>query len=777
MRIICAVTITLSLFVGPRAARAAPHDITVKVSPSGLEAIAQEVRPMIPTSFDWAGFNKNLFGCPFSSSSASVSLTSVKVNGKVDSLSINPGSGTVTADISARVSSGSALGSFYVCIGSKTTCTITFAASKVTARATFTPVIAAGKVELRSPKVTLDAPSSAAQINVSGCGAIGSVVNTAVPYIKGWLIDRIEGWLEKVALDNVPPAVEKALSGLTEYSGTLSGFKMSAELASSSASSSGLELGADASVSNTTTAKGSCAVPAAPAIPSVSTSPSLGSFTEHVGVAVSKAPLTEALYAAWRAGKFCLSSSMLKSTVGGATTSAGALLGFTQTDELSAKVSQAPKLTLRSGSDGQVDIAAPFTITAKGKTSVGDATVTAKTTVTLQTKLTIDPLTRALTLDVVKVSSDAVTLSSTNPKLVLPKAALIKAAIDAIALPALQEAIDGRSLVPQVLHRTGGVLDPYYLFIVRRSNTTSHIKLYAKLFRKISSDTIAPWTNMTKKPPKLIGAESFRFVATGGDGGTPTELLRFRWRVDGGSWTTASYSQSYDKAFSSGSHEVEVAAVDLHGNSDKTPSSVKFEVDAIAPTISVLQAPPARINATSADIEVTVNDNRSAAADVEVELRLERISGAQASLISEQPFARGATKHTLSNLQPGDYAVTLLARDEAGNVSKPVRVVFTREGASAPGQPGNPPDPGETPQPGQPGSGGAGAGAGAGGAGGAGGVGGGADPSAGASISGGCSLSGTDSARDESPRNAAPLLLSLALLALARRRRRRRRSS
>lgn len=738
----------------------------------------------LPKSLAFAGWTKDLVGCPFSSSSARVALTDIKASFDVTSLDITPSTSGVRADLGARVYAGSAKASFYVCVGSTVTCSISYSVSSASATTSFKPAIVGGKIDLQNPVIDLSVPSGNVAVSFSGCGVVSSLANKALPYVKSYLVGKLEGLLEDIAKQQVPPLVENALASFTSYSGSLAGFKVGASLKQVSTSSSALTLGVDATITPTSTA--SCTLPAAPSVAKTTSTPALGSHTEHLGVAISASAIRRAVNAAWKSGLLCFSQSKLNALgVSFGSVNIGLLLGLTKTTSMDLRAPTPPTVTLKAGTLGEVDVAIPIEAHVIGEGAGGvTTTVTAKTTARATTRLRIDGGSSALVLDLTKIDIDAVKLSSTNAQQVLPMAQLIEAALKGIALPALQEQLDGYALLPQVLHQTGGVLDDYYLHISRRANTTAHLMVYASLYQAPTSDSTAPYTLLVKKPGALIGGDAFEFRASGGDGGTPKELLRYRWRMDGGSWSVASYAAAWRKSFKNGKHSVEVKAVDLAGNSDATPARVDFQVDSIAPSISLQSGPPALLTTSTASILVSVNDNYSPQSKVAVRLQLERITPTGTVLVSDLPFVSGKTSFALTNLTPGDYSALLWARDEAGNVSAQLHVRFLREDPTTGGSnpPGGTNPPGENPPGGSNPGGNDPSGSNPGGTNPGGTNPGGTDPNganpggsdpglgdpnaAPPSVSGGCSLSGTDSSRPD-----GALVFALLLLGLGARRR------
>jgi len=163
-----------------------------------------------------------------------------------------------------------------------------------------------------------------------------------------------------------------------------------------------------------------------------------------------------------------------------------------------------------------------------------------------------------------------------------------------------------------VVRKSGGLLDPYFIYLARGATVSDYASLYVRVYKKPTSDTSAPSTYLTTKRAAVVAPQIFRFVASGSDLETPTPLCRFSWRVDGGSWSTPSYSRAMTTALTGGKHTVEVRAVDLSGKSDPTPAVSSFDCDAIRPTL-VLTPPPAQVTGATASASYVASDDRTPA--------------------------------------------------------------------------------------------------------------------------------------------------------------------
>jgi hypothetical protein len=739
-------------------AAATPRDLTVQVSTTGLQFLDQEIPGAVPSSFSNPGFTQTLFSCPFGSSTQ-LKVSDVKANLAISSVSTTTHSdGRIEVKVQAAAS-GSLHGAAAPCYLGEVGCQFDFGLSSGGATASFIPQISGNKVSLGSPTIVLSIPEGNVTVKASGCGMLSTLLNAVIPLIKGWVLGYVEDRVKETVLQNVPPELEKTLSSFTQMSGQLDGFSVSGQLQESTAKTDGMVMGIGLSVAATKSS--SCPLAAAPTPSSVSGSPSFSWQGEHVGVALARTPVEKALISAWKSGLFCLTDAAmasmgLPSNLKGL---AGVFFGLTSTKSLALHAHQAPKLTFSPGSDARLDLTLPGAeVHIAGQGPSGANEITARFDIKASLKVRIDGDTRALVLELVSTDVGTPTMTATGDTNGLKlDPTIFTTLVKSTVLPLLETQLNGMELVPQILRHDGGLLDPYYLYLARGATTSDYVSLYAKVFRKPSWDGTAPSTSLDKKPGALLAPQVFRFVASGSDGQTPTELLRFSWKIDSGAWSTPTYSRAMTTSLVDGKHTVEVRAIDLAGNQDSSAATVSFEVDGVRPTVQITGGPTGTITTPDATVTFAANDDRTAAAQVGVSVRVERkTTGAMDfSTLQEQPFTAGRDKVSLTGLGAGDYRITVIARDEAGNVSNPASATFSVTGTTG-GDPQISDPAADSPAPTEPGW-----------------------TAQDGNMEGGCSAAGAQSGAGRSGATKGPagcpawlLLAGLALVALAARRRR-----
>ncbi len=674
-------------------AGAAPRDLAAQVPSAGLSFLGAEIPSLLPSSFTHAGFTQQLLDCPLTSNETTLKVTDVQASVKIGSLEIIPeSSGRLRVKVSASAS-GHLYGAANPCYLSDVKCRFDFGLSSGSAEASFLPGVIGGKLKLGSPVIDLSVSKDNVSIQAASCGMVGSIINLVLPLLKGWLVGFIEKKIEEVLLQNVPPEVEKALANFAQVSGT-AGLSASGQLEAASASTGGVSLGVKVDVKAAKTP--SCTLPKPQTIAPVTSTPSFSFQGEHLGLALSSATLREALAAAWSAGYFCLSDAQLAGLglPSAMKPIAGLAFGLSTTDSIAVHVHQSPTLSLSPGSGVSAQIAIPaLAIELKGKGANGSATVTATVPTTASVKLVLDPVTRAVAVESVKTTLGTVKLSSTD-KTIAPNPQVVEQLLSTMVLPLVEKQLGGLELLPQVMQKSGGIFDPYLVYLARGVTVSDYASLYVRVYKQPASDTSSPSTLYEKKPAALVAPQLFRFVATGSDAETPSPLLRYSWRVDGGSWSTPVYSRAKTVAVADGKHTVEVRAVDLSGKSDPTPASVSFDCDGIRPTLT-LTPPPAQVTGATTSASFVASDDRTPAASIEVSLKLEhrKDSSAAFSTVREDPFATASGSVALSGLASGEYRLTLSARDSVGNLSDPAVASFSVSGGAPAPAPGasNPP--------------------------------------------------------------------------------------
>ncbi len=553
------------------AAEPSPLDLAAHLSPAGLDFVASELPRLLPRVVEADGFTQQLVNCPFTDSDTDLRVDKIKVGVTVSSLSLQPSSGRITVQVRATVVG---LAPFtvtrpYACVGYPMECTAGFEVKDAGATVSFSPRLEDGKVRLGDPALQLAVSKDQVTVDVSSCTLVGLIL----PLFKGYLVEQAKQSVQAIVLEQVPPRVEQLLSSFAQVTGEVPGFSASAALRSLAADDAGLTVGAD--VQLTPSGQPSCPLPeASPPAPS-SARTAFGPQPEHLALSLSRAALERAVLAAWRAGLLCADTGKLR-TLGapaelpplGAT-----LIGLESGATLALHVHQAPRVELLPGDGARAQLVLKeVSLVIDGQGQAGKTRVTATLPVSVGVRLRLEPTTRSVVLDLLSLQLGAPTLSATDATGLRLQPALLGGLIKGIIAPVLQQRLSGLEVVPQVLHESGGLLDPYFLYLARGETTADELTLFASLFRRPDWDEAAPATRLTGALPQLTGDATVVLRAEGSDDRTPAELLRFRWRVNGGAWSEPGYAPTRTLALAEGTNRVEVAALDQNGNADETPA-------------------------------------------------------------------------------------------------------------------------------------------------------------------------------------------------------------
>lgn len=675
------IALFTTLALCPTPAFAEPTDAETKVAAAGLAFVAEEVKPKVPAAYNFGSYSQRLIDCPFTSNDTKLYASGIKASVTLDTLKIQPASGELRVTVKGRVAgtASTQVTRPYACLGSTLRCKATLQAADVSATATFKPAMVFGLVKLKDPQVTINATKATTSVKLGGCGVAGNLATLALNAFKRWWLKKASEAIEKVARDRLPPLIEPALSRYTSGKSSVGNYSLSGSVKHLLADSEGLRVGVDVALKRVQTA--SCNISAPPKRVGASSSPKFTFRSAHLGVAVDGAAIAEAIDTAWTSGAFCLTYARLqKLGISKALlASSASLLGFSRIDTISAELPKPPQLTLDKASgemQAKLKLAGlnlKITAVAAG-VPIG---VTASFDADTKLKVVLDPLRRSLMLESAKPTFKKV---SVNAPSVLPLTPTQLNTMMANMLgPLVQKALGKIEVVPEILHQKSGTLAPYYLYVTHTSSTNEYAQLYAKMHRKASSDSTAPSTSLTTEPDGVISPRLFRFSVTGRDNNTPTPLLRYAWRVDSSAWGKPKYAYRLTVPLTSGRHTVQVRAVDLHGNVDSTPAKASFTVDAVAPTLKLTKRPPATTSRPAATIGFVAKDDLSSSNQIVVRYRLEKLSSgaSKPALVADKPLAAGATSLALTALSAARYRLVLVARDAAGNMSKPQQTTFT----------------------------------------------------------------------------------------------------
>ena len=159
------------------------------------------------------------------------------------------------------------------------------------------------------------------------------------------------------------------------------------------------------------------------------------------------------------------------------------------------------------------------------------------------------------------------------------------------------------------------------------------------------SDSTAPDTNITTGPTGLVNSRAASIAFSSTEVGSS-----FECRIDGGAFTACASPKALSNLVD-GAHTFEVRATDSAGNTDASPSTRSWTVDATPPDTTITSGPTGLVNTRAASIAFSSTE---AGSSFEC-----RVDGAA--------FAACSSPKALSNLADGAHTFEVRATDSAGN--------------------------------------------------------------------------------------------------------------
>jgi MYXO-CTERM domain-containing protein len=237
--------------------------------------------------------------------------------------------------------------------------------------------------------------------------------------------------------------------------------------------------------------------------------------------------------------------------------------------------------------------------------------------------------------------------------------------VRAVVTPMLAETLSGIEIAPALQAAEG-------FFTIARSVTTDKgwLRVAADMFRPDPTDETAPQTSM-EDAPYLVSPAMTRFHVSGTDDTTPPELLRYRVRLDGTELGEGPEFMAVVKVSAEqGPHQLEVWAVDLNGNEDRTPVVHSFYVDGLPPELELVDAPAQVSGKRAGRVTWKASDDRTKDEDLATSWTLEKMVDGRAEVVASADFTPGLRHMDLPELDGNTlYVLRVIARDEAGNVT------------------------------------------------------------------------------------------------------------
>lgn len=167
--------------------------------------------------------------------------------------------------------------------------------------------------------------------------------------------------------------------------------------------------------------------------------------------------------------------------------------------------------------------------------------------------------------------------------------------------------------------------------------------------------TVAKTTLDSSDPSGLVNTRSATFAFSNEPGSI------FECKLDNGSFQSCASPKTYNN-LSNGQHTFEVRAISAAGNTDPTPASRTWTVDATPPNVTITSGPSGAVNTASATFDFTASDATSGVSGVSCKLD-------DANFAPCDSFSNGSGRHSVAGLPDGQHTFRVKATDAAGNSS------------------------------------------------------------------------------------------------------------
>ncbi|HWM88813.1 MAG TPA: hypothetical protein VNO33_23340 [Kofleriaceae bacterium] len=660
----------------------AQYDVRGYVSTRGLDFIAEQVPSLVPTSIEAPEISQAL-ACI----TATQRGTTVALDVQDFSLTIpEPGRLRLAIALSAEGSGELFIDNAIACFG-ELTCQDQITVTDARATIDFDVSLADGSPSVVFRSVDLQLSEDNIDIQFSGC-AVGDIATSVIGFAKQFVFDFLVGKAEEIAVAELGPLVESMLGGLGTFSGAFAGpfgtYEVGASLEQILVEAGGIGIGASIDLSSPAEAAECVAeFDAGEPVTHEGEAMDLSADDSHVGLALNLGLAEDALYHVWRQGLTCITGDQLEAL--GIELPVDKILaimpGFPPGTELEmeARLTQPPRVAGAGSSEDGVAMAVAVDgveVILRGllpdgserEIQVGvDAEATAA--------VGVDPSSNALVatpglVTLKRLEMDQVSVAETG----FDVARLTEVVRDHMMPKLLKEM--GTLPVTGPVFRAGPL--PFAVILRGMANNDAYMSVHADLFRVPDEDPGAPETSIIDYPSGVVSPADAVVRVSGTDGLIPTELLQYQVSV-GGEARAPSYikSISIGEPGASGTYDVQVAAIDLAGNTDGTPASVQIEVDGIAPEVVVDGDRVRKMGeaegeaANQTELTWRMSDDRTAPEDLAARIELFAVTDPEDLLATEHvrtiELDRGATSGSIE-VDGGElYRAELYVVDAVGN--------------------------------------------------------------------------------------------------------------
>jgi hypothetical protein len=649
--------------------------MALRVNQSGLDFIVDMAKPLIPSQIDVPPISQVVVDWPVTDSDAEVVITGTTASITLHKLLAQMDNGALRIQGEADVVAGGPVivNNPYVGLGTAN-CQADVQLRNLSLDLSLALGTEAGNVKatVNHAKISIDHPASV--IALKGC-TLGKVLTAVVDFVRKHFSGVIQSKLEQIAKEKLSALIASKLGETIQITKELQGFSFTGRLDGVATDDAGVAVSLGVGVDLSAPANPPCLAganltpPAACVGVPAQVSPAVDAM---FGAGLSEAVLNQGLHAVWRSGKACVDSrslalptvaqgmDKLASALG---QPAGTQLGFT------LRMLEPPRIavTPQSGVELQARALELALSLTPPDGPAGGALI--RTDLAIGGIPWIDPAGNMVSLDLRKVAFNKLEVLGQGgaPSPLKLDPARLQRFISTVAMPVLRERLASAPLTASVV----GVLD--YLvelkaFQAHQGYFSAHVDVHHLV---ANGDKGAPETQLVEGPDGEVGPQVLRLVVGGVDNRTPSALLRYRARVDDGTWSEPSYGGRVDVTVVGGAHVVQVAAVDHDGNIDPSPLVVPVRVDDVMPQLVITSRPDSMVTEDWVEVTFAGRDDRTPADKLTYTVELLRVpdGGGMPEVVrtvAVDPRVRAAR---LEGVPDGVYTVRVIVADGVGNVT------------------------------------------------------------------------------------------------------------
>jgi hypothetical protein len=676
-----AVVSVLAVTAASANAEICPNAVALRVNDSGLRFIAQQAKPLVPKSVALPAISSSVVG-------VSVQVAPLTASIELSTLELSIKNSALRLSGRADVTTGGA-----VSVGSSQ-CTANVQLRSLSLDAGLKVDTLGGRVRVTVTDLRVDIDNKTSVIALEGC-TLGSILTAVLDFVRGHFMGTIQSAIEGIAKDKIPALVADKLDDTLEYSHTFKGFTFTGRLDSLQTDSGGISATLGVGV-ETSGPAAPCAASAGPAESCIGASPQLPSGGSAMfGLGVSSALLDRGLHRVHQSGMLCIDSETLTlPAVQQQLDGLGPVLGLPADTKLgfSVRLAKAPRVRM-SPQHGVELLVDGLQVELRVQPAGGKLErALLATDIVVAATPWIDPNTNSVALDLHHLALDHFALEGAGPLSPAPGGGSplaldperLSRFIGDVIVPLLRARLSQAQLSPSLMN-----VSDYVVELATVQIGSGYLSAQINAFvPKAVGDRQAPDTVLRQGPSDrgVVGPQVLHLQVEGKDNLTPTALMRYKLRVDGGPWSEPSYGGRFELAIESVAAQVEVAAIDEDGNVDETPLSLHLRVDAEAPQLTITARPDPLVDGGRASVAFAVRDNRTPAGGLTLTAKLLRVpdGGGVPQVIEQRVIPAGATTVSFDRLEGGVYKIRVVVADEVGNVtSEDVGFVVEQGGCSA----------------------------------------------------------------------------------------------